>query len=278
MAYLTPSGGDDTAQIQAALDTKGYAELDSGTFLVSSLNLTDRQGPALIGRGSLNTKLNPIQSGVNVIDCTGTTNPLLRDFRIAGTGAGVTPNTGILTAQKAGSAGADVFALEGVRVDGNFGVAAFYCFGTQSSRVIGGQFYNYQPGGMAAILTGANNWGVQSAFTQIRTANDMNPSDWVFVASEFHNLASGWAAWFGGVTSAKFYGGNFSSSAPIVSNNAVAMSYGTQYPSNVVMDGVTFYSDFAPTAPYAVSGLTDPNQGYMVFRSCTPVNMPMTGP
>lgn len=268
---IQPSGVDDTPTIQAALDAKGYAELDTGTFLVSSLNLTGRQSPAIYGKGSLSTKLQPTQNGVNVIDCTGSTNVKLADFRVAGHGARVTPNIGILCAQNP-NAESDVFSLDGVRVDGNFGIAAWYCYAVQSSRVMGGQFYNYQPGAITAILTSSNPWGVQSQFTQIRTVDDMLVSDWEIIATEFHNMASGWAGWFGGLQEVKFRGGNFSSSGPIVSNNAVVMAWGQWNPEHVVLDGVTLYSDFAPHAPYALSGMvTEPNLTLRNVKSTVPL-------
>lgn len=267
---IAPSGGDDTPIIQAALDAKGYAELDTGTFLVTSLNLAGRQSPAIYGKGSLSSRLQPTQNGVNVIDCTGSSNVKLANFRIAGYLAGVTPNIGILVAQSQGAA-SDVFSLDGVRVDGNFVIAAWYCYAVQSSRMVGGQFYNYQVA-PAAILTGANYWGVQSQFTQIRSVDDMVVSDWEISATEFHNMANGWAAWLGGLSEVKFRGGNFASSGPIVSNNAVVMASGQVNPEHVVLDGVTFYSDFNPQAPYALSGMvSEPNLTLRNVKSTVPL-------
>lgn len=271
---ITPSGGDDTAIIQAELNSKNYVELDRGTFLVSSLNLTDRQGTAIIGKGSLNTKLQGTQNGANIVDCTGTSNALLRDLMIYGPGSGVMPNTGILTAQRQGTASADVFAAEGVRVDGSYGIASFFCHGVESSRLIGCQFYNYA--GMTGVFTGNNFFGATSAFVPISTANDMQPSDWTIVATEWHNMANGWALWLGGIDSFRFIGGNVSSAAPMVTNNAVQMAQGVMYPSHNFFEGTTFYSDYPPPAPYAVSGLTSGE--YISFPYCRAHGMPLTGP
>lgn len=270
---ISPSGSDDTPAIQAALNSKGYAELDSGDFHVTSINMADGHGLALTGKGSLRTKLIPTQSGVNVIDCVGTTNPLLRDFRIAAHGQPVTPTTGILLGQKQGNAGADVFALDGVRVDGAFGVAALYCNGVQSSRMIGGQFYNYTQGGCTAIFVGNNLWGVQSHFTSISTANDMPVSDWEIIACEFHNLNFGWALWLGACQQFKFRGGNASSSAPIVSNNSLNMAQGLLYPHQTIFDGTTFYSDYPPSPAQACQGLV--TAPHMIFRDVHST-MPLT--
>lgn len=271
---ISPSGGDDTPAIQAAINTQGYAELDAGQFQVSSLDLTNNQGLSIIGRSALRTTIIPTQSGVNVIDCTGSSNTLLRDFRINGIGQPVMPLTGILGAQMQGSAASDVLAIENVRVEGSFGLAPLFVYGVQSSRIIGGQFYQYASGAMTAIFTGNNFFGATSYFVPISTANNMEVSDWTFVACEWHNMVSNWALWMGGVQQGRFYGGNASSSGPIVSNNAVIVNGATCYPENVIFDGVTFYSDFAPVAPVAVSGLTA--APYAAFRNCKAHGMPLT--
>lgn len=253
---ITPSGSDDTPAIQAAINAKGYAELDAGNFQVSALDMTNRQGVALLGKGAMLTRLIPTANANAVIDVTGSSNARLNGLRIAGYTQPVVPTIGILAAQMQGSAASDVLNMDDVRVDGTFGLAALYVLGVQSARVVGGQFYNYQPNGMACILTGNNIWGITSQFVTVSTANDMKVSDWSFFQTEFHHLASGWAMWMGGVDSVRFYGGNFSSSQAggIVSNNAVIMGGATVYPENIIMDGSTFYSDFAPTAGVAVSG------------------------
>lgn len=253
---ITPSGGDDTPIIQAELNAKGYAELDSGNFHVSQLDLTNRQGVALLGKGAMLTRLIPTANANAVIDVTGSSNARLNGLRIAGYTQPVVPTIGILAAQMHGSGASDVLNMDDVRIDGTFGLAAFYVVGVQSSRVVGAQLYNYQPNGMACILTGNNIWGITSKFVTLSTANDMKVSDWTFLQSEFHNMANGWALWMGGVDSARFYGGNCSSSCQsgIVSNNAVIMGGVQVDPENIIFDGITFYSDFAPSALVAVSG------------------------
>jgi hypothetical protein len=262
---IAPNGTDDTAAIQAALDGDGYAELACGDFRVSTLNLTNRTGPMLKGRG-LNTRIIPLSASPAVIDCTGASNASLREFRLAGYQAGVKPIVGILGAQMQGSSAADVLKIEGVRVDGNFALAALYVLGVQSSSIYGSQFYNYELNGMVGIFTGSNLWNVRSPFVTVSTANDMRVSDWEITSTEWHHLASGWALWLGAASMLKFRGGNASSSGPIISNNAVNMAGGVVYPENVVLDGMTLYSDFAPAAPYALGGLT--TAPYMQVINC----------
>lgn len=276
--------GDDTAAIQAALDSPShYAELPEGTCKVSSLNATNRTAPTIRGKGKFVTDLQPLVAGKNVIDCTGSTHCMVADLRIDGMdNVSVEPATGILAAQMAGSASCDQVDLNNIRVDGFFSLAAVYGLSCASSHIEISEFYNYQPSGLTAIFTGNNFFGAHSDFVAIDNANDQYPSDWTFLATEFHNFnqvgngapsgGTGWAVWLGGVGSYHFFGGNFSSSAPIIAVEPVTISGGTRYPANVEFHGTTFYSDFPPSAACAVSGYPP-----AVSFSNVTNTMPLTG-
>lgn len=280
-AQNTPTCGtaDDTAAIQAAIDNttpQGRVKvvLPMGQCRVSSLNVTNRQGVTIEGQGAA-TQIIPIQNGANVIDLTGTSTVTLRDFRICGyCDMNVVPSIGILAAQMNGNMNSDVVHIDNIRVDGKFTLAALYAYGVHSSSVAWSQFYNYQANGLTAILTSNNFFGAASAFVTINQANDSQVSDWTITGTEFHNFASGWAFWMGGVSSLRVYGGNMSSSGPIASSNAVTISGVNTYPDTVIFDGTTFYSDNPPTAPYAVGGLTAGQ--YITFRANKAHGMPLT--
>lgn len=273
---------DDTPAIQAALDATGIAELPAGHCKVSSINATNRFGPTIVGKGKFVSSLDPIMSGVAVIDCTGSSNCEIRDLNIDGAVfPNVIPAIGILNAQMAGSAACDVVGIDRVRVDGFFSLAAWYNLSCSSSHASYSQFYNYSCGNITAIHTGNNFFGATSRFVAIGNA-DTTPTDWTMIGNEFHNFCqsgnnppsggTGWTLWLGGTASYRFYGGNMSSSHAIVSINAVMTTRGQMNAADIIMDGTTFYSDFAPNAPCAVSG----QSGAVAFRQNF-FGMPPTG-
>lgn len=265
---------DDTSTIQAAIDAGGKVVLPAGDCRVTSLNITDRQGVTLEGQGVLTTRLIPIQSGKVILDLTGSSNITLRDFRLCGyCDLSVVSTIGILNAQSTLGYNSDVTGIERVRVDGKFSLAAWYVHGVASSYAYAAQFYNYQPNAITVIMTGNNFFGAASQFTTIDNGNKYPPSDWTLVQTEIHNFGNGWGLWIGGATSIRAYGGNISSSHPLVSLNAVTMSYGVQYPANIVMDGTTFYNDFAPRPACVLSGQT----AAVSLRANDTASIPMTG-
>lgn len=273
--HITGGTADDTAEIQAAIADYETVVLPSGTCRVSSLDLTNRIGVTIKGQGILGTQIIPIQSGVNVIDNTGSSNTTLRDFRICGfCNPSIVPTTGILGAQRQGAYTSDVLSIERLRVDGNFSVAALYVYGVASSNIFASQFYNYQPNAITAIFTGNNFFGAASAFATIEPNPLYMPTDWTVVQTEFHNFGSGWAVWLGGARSLRFYGGNMSSGHPVLSVNAVMGQAGQMNPAYIIADGVTFYGDEIThvTPACAVKGMT----GAITFRANeSPV--PLTG-
>lgn len=272
---VTCGTSDDTAAIQAAIGTHKKVVLPVGTCRVSSLNATNIPGLTIEGQGILATQIIPIQNNVNVIDATGSSNILLRDFRICGfCNQSIVPKIGILSGQSTAGYTSDVVGIERVRVDGKFSLSALYVHGTASSYVRSGQFYNYQPNGMTAIITGNNFFGASSAFTTTDNGNHYAPSDWTFTQTEFHNFGNGWAMWIGGATSLRFYGGNVSSQHPLISLNAVVLSSGTKHPANIIFDGTTFYGDELTniSPPCVLSG----SVGAVSLRANDTTGIPMT--
>lgn len=270
---ITPSGSDDTAVIQAALDTNGYAKLAPGDFHITSLNMTNRTGCTLEGCGYI-TRLNPLSAVAAVIDCTALSNGWLKGFRLSGFATPtIHPSIGILAAQKSGSASSDVVKIDDVRVDGYFNLAALFVLQVQSSMIRGSQFYNYQPGKITAAFTSNNFFGAVSDFCAINNGNDVHVSDWTLEACEFHNFAEGWAFWIGAVDSLRVYGGNMSSAHHdgVVSVNSCQVNGAQSNPGNIIFDGTTFYSDSGVQPLRAVQGMTQ----YVTFRDNS-TSMPLT--
>ena len=263
---ILPSGGDDTAVIQAALDETGYARLARGTFHANPLNLTNRSSVTIRGDSMMGTVILPITQGQVMIDRTGSYDVALERFQLGQQGYPVTPKVGILDANAAGSYKSNVNHVDRVRTDGSFSVASHFVYGMASSSFMRSQFFNYA--GMPMVITAHDlaGWGVASPFTTINTT-DFAPSDITFLQCELHSMNSQWAFWLGAASNIRFYGGNVSSSAPMVSNNAASVNGTVTNPDNVIFDGTTFYSDVAPAAPYALSGsITAP---YFIDRNCT---------
>ncbi len=241
---------DDTPTAQAVLDAGQPLLLPFVNCNIRALNATNRLGPWISGFG-LMSQITPIQSGVNVIDAVGSSNVTLKNFRICGMcNPSITPTTGILAAQNSTNYASDSLQIDHVRVDGNFTLAAFYNLQVASSQVIFSQFYNYTPGGIVVVMTGNNFMGAASEFTSINNANNYVPSDWTFDQVEIHELGglpnAGTGLWIGGLTSFRMYGGNISSSHEMVSNNAVIVNGQVAIPGFNIIDGTTFYNDYAP--------------------------------
>lgn len=260
---ITPVCGtdDDTAAIQAAIDTGLPVQLPPGPCRISaSLNMTNRQGAMLVGCGIMATQIIPIVSGINaIIDLTGSSNATLRDLRIFGYGdLTKVSKIGILSAQAADSYNSDATLIERVRVDGAFSLAAWFNLGVASSACAWSQFYNYQPGAMTTIFTGNNFFGAASDRTAIDNSNTHVPSDWTLFQTETHNMGNAAALWIGGAQSCRWYGGNISSSALCVDNNAVTIGGANAYPQYNLFDGTTFYNDNAPAPAFAIKNNCPP--------------------
>lgn len=248
---------DDTAAVQAAINTGFPVRLPVGPCSISSLDLTNRSFPTLEGSG-YGTQIIPLMSGVNVLDITGSNGATLRNFRIYGNNPLIVPSNGILNAQMAGSEHSDTMLIDRVRVDGYFSLAAWFNLQVQSSAMRDSQLYNYQSGALTAIITGNNFFGATSAYQTINNANNCIPSDWTLSQIEIHNMGGGNALWMGGGDSIRFYGGNVSSNngkSP-VDWNAVTVNEATAYPKNCLFDSTTFYTDDGSTPSCAINDHT----------------------
>jgi hypothetical protein len=245
--------GDDTAAVQAAINTN-VVLLPNGPCYVSQLNGINKVGLFISGFG-LNSELVPIRSGVNaVLDLTGSSHVILKDFRICGDCApSISPTVALLLAQAQGSASSDALRIQNVRIDGCSSLASIYNLQVPSSRMLNSQIYNRC--GFTMIHTGNNFFGAASAFVKINAANNMVPSDWDIFGTEVHQLNTATpqsAIWLGGVNGYRHFGGNISSSNHPVSINAVAINGVVVGPNHLIFDGTTFYSDSAPVAQCAL--------------------------
>lgn len=252
---ILPSGGDDTAAIQNAINAGGLVELSKGVFHVGQLNLTDRFGVTLRGESMMATVLLPNVANSVMIDRTGSWDIALEHFQLGAYGHSIVPKVGILDANSTANGGnaSNVNHVDRIRTDGSFSVAASFVYGMSSASFMRSQFFNYA--GMAHVVT-ANNiagWGVSSSFATINST-DFAPSDLSYFQCEFHNMNQGWAIWMGAADSLRFYGGNVSSSAAMVSVNAAMVNGATVNSRDIIFDGTTFYSDGPPNSPVAISG------------------------
>lgn len=256
---------DDTASMQHAMDTWGVIILPSSPFIIckaTSLNLTNRQSPSIIGAGPLLSQIQCIQSGVNCIDRTGSYSSLIQDVWIT-TAPGIAPKVGILDAQPpcCASLPSDTVQNLNVRVDGTYSVATWFIASVASSKSMDGVYYNSYPGGSTVVMTGSNvGWGVTSAFTPITTTSNQMPSDWTFVSTEMHNLGGGFGFYCGGCSSVRFIGGNIAANntpAPVSINAVVNFSGATIYPRLNYILGTTIYNDIPPAPPCGIQNNGD---------------------
>ena len=241
---------DDTLVIQTAIDKAqqvgGTVYLPPGKYLITSLNMTNRNQVSLIGANTLSTSLIARQDSVHMIDLSGSMYCRLENFNI-NTGDRV-PYTAILLGQNIHWS-ANALHLQNLYVTGKYSVAALYCFGCQSSDIVNCDFYNYKPDDTPVVIfTKTNCAGVKSDFTELADA-EVSTGDWTLVACEIHSFA----AQHGGASKApavhldgtgqmRWIGGNISGSGPAY----VRFSYGPRW---TIFQGTTFYSDNGtPTA------------------------------
>ena len=198
---LGDSKADDTDAIQRAIDIAkakgGTIYLPPGTYRVRSLNLTHCGGIVLRGAGAgyRGSTLQATESGVNVLDLTGSYHFNLENFWISTTSENVVPRTAILMAQVSGGP-SNAFHFENLFVTGHFSLATVYDFGCPSSDMLNCDFYNFYPGGEAVVMafTRNNYAGVTSAFTEVDKPSQekgyLNTSDWTLTACELHDLST----------------------------------------------------------------------------------------
>jgi len=192
---------DDTDAIQRAIDmTKakgGTIYLPPGTYRIRSLNLTNCGGIAMRGAGAdyRGSMLQAIESGVDVLDLTGSYHFILENFWLGNAGEHVLPRTAILMAQVPGGP-SNAFHFQNLFVSGNYSLATVYNYGCPSSDMLNCDFFNFYPGGEAVVMafTRNNYAGVKSAFTEVDepsfSKGYLNTSDWTLTACELHDLST----------------------------------------------------------------------------------------
>lgn len=238
---------DDTPAINAAIVTAQAVRQKvalSGLCNVCTIDNTMKGGSVIQGEGSLLTVMTSICPGQIMIDNSGSTNTVIRDLRIAGRCTpGDAPSIGVLAAQTTAGYTSDRVVLDEVRFDGCYLTSPIYNFGVASSYMIGGQLYNYHPGGMVMVSTSNNAFSVASSYVTL-SGNLYTASDWTLMQTEVHNFGNGWAFWFGGHVSFRMVGGNVSSQHRLIYLAAVPMDPGyTQYPWGIDFTGTVFYGD-----------------------------------
>lgn len=120
---IGPSGGDDTAAIQAAIDRGGIVRLAAGTFTLSSA-LVIKTGVTIQGVGMNATILKQTSPSANGIQGSDLSHAIIKDLRVAGPGATRGTGTGSgVSFTLTGTAGNATFypELSNVYVE-NFGV------------------------------------------------------------------------------------------------------------------------------------------------------------
>lgn len=237
---------DDTRAIQAAIDKVrdrgGAIYMPAGTYLVSSLDLTNiARGLALVGDGVNATRLMPVRDGVHVLDLSGSRFVHLRDFQVGAFNQPTVPRTAILLGQVA-SLASNALHLESLYVTGKYSVATLYCYGVPSSTALDCDFYNYRNADVPVVAFTHDNYAAVQSDHAALMAGFSSCSDWTWVGCEIHELArpSGrtpaTALRLDGTTQMRWIGGNISGAGP-------QLVLFTDHPKCTLFEGTTFYSE-----------------------------------
>ena len=246
---------DDTAAIQAAIDAVraegGIVHMPPGTYMVSSLNMTNLgHGMTLRGCGVNTTRMMPTADGVNFMDLTGSIFVTLENFQVGSYGQTSVPDTAILLAQKDGSMVSNALHFDGLYITGSYRVATLYNYGVASSDFINCDFYNYYTKGPSAVVafTYENYADIKSAHTTISPPGG-NTSDWTLTACEIHDMTGGKDAPMSQMVplllrntmQLRWFGGNISGQG-----NELVRFEGVNH--HVLFHGVTLYSELGRPA------------------------------
>jgi len=192
---------DDTAAIQRAVDDTrakgGTIYLPPGTYRIRSLDLTNCGGIVMRGGGAdyRGSTLQAIQSGVDMLDLTGSYHFNLENLCLSTASEDIVPRTAILMAQVPGGL-SNAFHFEHLFVTGSFSLATVYDYGCPSSDILNCDFYNFYADGEAYVVAYTrNNFAhVQSAYTKVDEPSAvkgyLNTSDWTWTACEIHDLST----------------------------------------------------------------------------------------
>jgi len=127
---------DCTTAINSAISSGSQIiKLINGTYIVSSINATGKNGLVIRGVGVERTTIKGTTADKNIIDLTASRKCRLCDFYIEGDSTNV-PKIGILMARNSGAGVASRHYLDNIDTGGNFSVAAIYNFASEKPTLI----------------------------------------------------------------------------------------------------------------------------------------------
>ena len=254
---------DDTAAIQAGINycRTNHATLyvPPGTYVISTLDLTQGTGFSVVGAGRGVTTFMPKSGTVaystsvgHLFDLTGSFFLSLENFQIGAFNQTPVPATAFFCAQTSTNSSNYLF-WKNVYATGKYRVATIYNTSVESCRLLDCEFYNYQNSSASTLYFSKNNIaGLTSAYATM-SSSALVPNDWTFVGCEIHDFtenASSVALNLDQVATLRFIGGNISAAAS--AGQYMSMQNGA---SNLVFDGTTFYSDIGPAPNYVINNV-----------------------
>jgi len=142
---------NNAINVLRAATNGGALYVPVGTYLVTSINATNlgfvtNKYVTIFGDGNQTTYINGSQDDVAVLDCTGSSNLELRDFRL-GTESNTYAQTGLLLCRSTTSNQCNGNNFYNLWVQGNFKKAACISIGAETSRWFAPAFRNPYPNG-----------------------------------------------------------------------------------------------------------------------------------
>lgn len=255
-------GTDNTTAINSdisSLTKGGTVMFGTGYYLVSSINMTGTNSIALVGASQginandKGTVLVPKTSG-NIIDCTGTGAPVIRNLQVGTTRSAQTADIGILLAQNNAGAFSSLVLLENVFVTGKYNVSSIYCYGVGDSMLRNCTFWNHiGTSKYAMIFTRDNVASVSSSYATIATG-EQAIGNWLWDKFEAHDYktsgaTTGGAIRFRGLSQMKLMAGLIDSSSSL--GNVTVETVGTTGCFRHNYDTCTFYAEGATAPAYS---------------------------
>lgn len=225
----------------------------AGSYLVSSINLTNLSGFKFVGAGTDATRFNPNTNGVHVFDTTGSEELTIADIQIGYYNQTAIPLTAIFMAQVASGVSNQIF-LDDLYISGSYSRGTLYDYGVPSSHAKNCRVYNYVNAAEPVIdWTATNDLGLSSTYATVTTGTQ-STSDWSFLGCEIHDFTQNAGAspiWLDGIGNLSWFGGNIS-----FAKNASQFVSIRSNSSALLFDGVTFYSDlgFPPQSTINING------------------------
>lgn len=250
VVQVAPSGGDDTATINAAYASLrgdpnvyvGAVEVGGDYGVSAGINMTGQKKLLLISRSG--ARIRPLAHGMQtIVDMTGSRSEIDGAIQIGVQGSPYKPACGVMALQNP-QLQANKLRLRGVDIEGSYDFASLYVAGVASSSMADTTVWNHSSH-YAAVFSADNFVGFISPYHD--TLQGVGPmSDWTMTACEFHgNVPIGemsYCMMIRGASSLRFNGGNFSSSGAggYVSLSADAAG---NICHSLMFLGPTFYSE-----------------------------------